>query len=94
MSFRQGRLTRAVKYGLLAITTEPWTNVRIGGRLLGPTPLRDVKLPVGPQRLSFENPALGLRVSVKVDVEEGRHTHRFMLSRGGHGWTVARHLAL
>jgi hypothetical protein len=37
---------------------------------------------------------LGLRVNIKVDVEEGRHTHRFMLQKGGRGWTVARHLAL
>ena len=96
MEIRHGRLQRQVKFGFIAINTEPWTNVKLGGRLLGTTPLRDLKLPVGQHKLTFENPQMHLRITVKVDVHENQHAqHRFMLQRGAGGnWTVARHLTL
>jgi serine/threonine-protein kinase len=96
MEIRHGRVQRQVKFGYIAINTEPWTNVKLGGRLLGTTPLRDMKLPVGQHKLTFENPQMHLRITVKVDVREGQHTqHRFMLQRApGGSWSVARHLTL
>ncbi|HJZ85278.1 MAG TPA: protein kinase [Polyangia bacterium] len=95
MAIRHARVQRSVKFGYVAINTEPWSNVRIGGRLLGATPVREVKLPVGRHKFTFENASLKLRVTVPVDVQEGKHVqHRFMLQRAGSGWTVARHLQL
>ena len=95
MEIRHGRLQRQVKYGYVAINTEPWTNVKLGGRVIGTTPLRDVKLPVGQHKVTFENPQMKLRLTVKLDVREGQHAqHRFMLQKGAGGWTVARHLTL
>jgi serine/threonine-protein kinase len=96
MEIRHGRVQHSVKFGYLAINTEPWTNVRVGSRVLGATPLRDVKLPVGPQKVTFENPSLKLRLTVKVDVQEGKRAqHRFMLQqRSGGSWVVVRHMVL
>jgi hypothetical protein len=94
MAFRHGRQQRSIKYGYIAINTEPWTNVRLGGRQLGLTPLREIKLPVGQHRLTFENPQSHLRITVRVDVQEGKHAHRFMFKRSGSGWSVERHLTL
>src|SRR5262249_50213305 len=80
MEIRHGHVQRQVKFGYIAINTERWTNVKLGGRVLGPTPLRDMKLPVGQHKLTFENPQMHLRITVKVDVHENQHAqHRFML---------------
>jgi serine/threonine protein kinase len=92
---RAGRMHRAFKYGFVSLNTEPWSNVRIDGRPVGPTPIRELKLPAGPHKLSFENVALKLRVTVHLEVGENKHVqHRFMLQKRGSSWTIARHLQL
>ncbi|MBI2894913.1 MAG: protein kinase [Deltaproteobacteria bacterium] len=40
--------------GRLFVNTRPWSRVYLRGRLLGTTPLGNVEVPGGPQRLTFE----------------------------------------
>lgn len=44
-----------VRKGKLSLDTDPWTRVYAGARLLGETPLIDVALPAGTQRLRLLN---------------------------------------
>jgi hypothetical protein len=95
MGIRKGRTVVNRKYGFVAINTEPWTMVRIEGQMRGATPLREVKLPIGPHKVTFENRDLSLRLTVKLDVKENKHTqYRFQLTKAKKGWIVARQLKL
>ncbi len=57
--------------GSLSITTIPWTQVYLGGKLLGITPLAKVELPAGTHMLLLKNPD-GIRRQVKVTVRAGQ----------------------
>jgi hypothetical protein len=92
MAIRHGRPPRSVHVGALTIESEPRASVKLGGRTLGSTPLRDLSLPVGMHKLLLENARLQLRVVVKVEVREEPRTERFVLRRAGGHWVIARHV--
>jgi serine/threonine protein kinase len=66
----------APSYGFLTIDTSPWSQVSVGGRILGQTPLIGVKLPSGNQVLSLKNPEQGIETSYPVTIESGKTTVR------------------
>ena len=47
--------------GILNINAIPWAEVAIDGKPLGPTPLGNVSLPIGPHDVVFTHPQLGER---------------------------------
>ncbi|HMA93816.1 MAG TPA: PEGA domain-containing protein, partial [Polyangiaceae bacterium] len=59
-------------YGMLTIDTTPWSNVFVDGKLLGTTPLMQVKLPAGTRALTLRNPELGLEASYSVTILENQ----------------------
>ena len=66
----------AASFGFLTIDTSPWSLVSVGGRLLGQTPLMNVKLATGSQVLSLKNPEQGIETSYPVQIETGKTTVR------------------
>ena len=58
----------ALQYGYLMINSQPWSEVRIDGKLFGNTPLKNVRLTAGRHTLVFKNPVSGLEKSLDVDV--------------------------
>ncbi len=66
----------APSFGFLTIDTSPWSQVSVGGKLLGQTPLISVKLPVGSQLLSLKNPEQGIETSYPITIESGKTTVR------------------
>jgi hypothetical protein len=71
---RRTRRREAQARGLLTIDTEPWTEVYMGGRKLGITPLERVRLPSGHHELELRNDQFGLRRRVKVVIQPGTVT--------------------
>ena len=77
----------------VAINTEPWTRVTADQHVLGLTPVREVRLPAGAHRLTFENPSIKLRVQLRLTVGEEKHAvHRFLIVH--HGITHLENLYL
>jgi len=66
----------APSFGFLTLDTSPWSQVSVGGRTLGQTPLIGVKLPSGSQVLLLKNPELGIETSYPVTIENGKTTVR------------------
>ena len=64
------------EFGMLTLDTVPWTQVSLGNRQLGTTPLIGVRLPVGSHTLTLVNPERGLRERFVVNIAEGRTTTR------------------
>src|SRR5207245_8853325 len=54
--------------GLLTLETHPWTDIYLGGRKLGTTPLFKVPVPSGHQRLRAVNTAAHIAKPVEVDI--------------------------
>ncbi len=67
----RGRAPRGEGY--IYVKTVPWTQVYLGGRLLGITPLARVPMPVGRHRLTLKNPR-GINRSVPVVIRKGKST--------------------
>ena len=63
-------------FGFLTIDTSPWSQVSVGGRVLGQTPLIGVRLPSGNQVLSLKNPELGIETSYPITIENGKTSVR------------------
>lgn len=61
-------VARVAKRGKLSLETEPWTRVFFGERVLGETPLLEVPLPAGRQRLRLVNLEEGIDTFIEVDV--------------------------
>ena len=57
--------------GRVTVTAVPWAQVRLGNRVLGNTPQRNIRIPVGNQTLLLTNDALGRRVSIPLRVTPG-----------------------
>jgi hypothetical protein len=66
----------AANFGFLTLDTHPWSVVSVGGRVLGQTPLVNVKLPAGAQVLSLRNSEQGIEASYPVQIEAGKTTVR------------------
>jgi len=59
------------EFGFLKVTATPYANVRIDGRLVGPTPLMRHRLPVGDHDIELIDPETGVtRLARKVNVKE------------------------
>ncbi|MBZ0116357.1 MAG: hypothetical protein K8H88_05165, partial [Sandaracinaceae bacterium] len=62
--------------GYLTLATTPWTQVRLGARDLGTTPLIRVELPPGTHTLSLSNPEAGINTTYRVTIEPGQAVTR------------------
>jgi serine/threonine-protein kinase len=71
LDFAPKRLT-----GVLRLNTSPWSQVYLGKRKLGITPLTGVRLPAGTHRLTVVNPEKGLRKTFNVIIHPDRTTTR------------------
>jgi hypothetical protein len=60
--------------GTLTLDTTPWTNIYLGTKLLGETPLVNYKLPAGVHHLRLVNPNQKIDERVEVTVESGKLT--------------------
>ena len=65
---------RPASPGRLTIDTRPWTEVFLGARRLGMTPLHGVELTPGVHRLRLVNEPQGLETTVRVKIRSGRET--------------------
>ncbi len=65
---------RRAQTGRLTIDTRPWTQVYLGRRMLGMTPVVDVKLPAGRHELTLKNEELGLVRRITVTIRPNRTT--------------------
>ena len=66
----------AVESGFLTLDTIPWSEVRLGSRNLGTTPLRRIELPAGSHSLTLVNPERGLRTRYQVTIRAGQTVTR------------------
>lgn len=60
--------------GRLTVDVVPWADVFLGGRKLGTTPLVEVVVPAGRQRLHMVNAAAGIDRWVEVDISANQVT--------------------
>lgn len=67
-----------VRTGYLTLVTRPWTQVSIGGRVIGTTPLLRVRLPEGTHTIALYNPEAPLWTHVRVRIREGRTTKQWL----------------
>ncbi len=65
--------TRSAATGVLMINAYPWAKVLIRGKEMGVTPLK-LTLPVGDYPVELENPAVGVKKTVKLTVKENAET--------------------
>jgi hypothetical protein len=66
----------AAEDGFLTLDTIPWSNVALGNRRLGTTPLIRFRLPAGEHNLTLTNPEQGIRSTYRVVVQPGQTTAR------------------
>jgi hypothetical protein len=64
----------AAKKGMLTIDTKPWTEIYLGERKLGITPLLDVEIPAGRHKLKIINKGRGINETLDVVVKAGEKT--------------------
>ncbi|MHB8878843.1 MAG: serine/threonine-protein kinase [Myxococcaceae bacterium] len=62
--------------GRLTLQTVPWTEVFLGARKLGDSPLVEVSLPAGRQTLRLVNAEKGVNTSITVEIRPGQTTLR------------------
>ena len=62
------------EYGYLRVDTDPWSEVYLGRRRLGITPINRRKLKTGKARLTFINKDEGIRQTLTVKIRPGRTT--------------------
>ena len=60
-----------VKTGQLTFDTKPWTEVYMGKRKLGITPLLKIELPAGRHELTLVNQGRGIHEKIKVTITAG-----------------------
>jgi len=72
----------AAETGTLTLVTTPPVTVRLGGELLGRTPLRHVVVPAGQHRLALEVPGRAGAVEYDVAVQPGERVVRRIDLRG------------
>jgi serine/threonine-protein kinase len=63
-----------VARGKVSVDTNPWTKVIWNGRALGETPLIQVPLPAGKQKLKLVNEEKGINKTVEVVIQAGKTT--------------------
>lgn len=62
----------ATEEGFLTLDTIPWSNVSLGNRRLGTTPILRFRLPAGEHTLTLTNPEQGIRSTYRVVVQPGQ----------------------
>jgi serine/threonine-protein kinase len=68
----------ALAPGYLSLDSSPWSDVFLGGRRLGTTPLIRVPLPPGKHLLTLRNPELGASTSYAVEIQSGKTLSRLV----------------
>ena len=63
-----------VAKGRLSLNTEPWTQVFLGARKLGETPILDLSLPAGSYTLKVVNEEKGISKAIMVEIKPGQST--------------------
>ena len=64
---------KVVETGFLSVTTIPWSRVSVDGKVIGDTPLANVKIPAGRHVVKLTNPERGT-VSRVVHIQPGQTT--------------------
>jgi serine/threonine-protein kinase len=62
--------------GRLTLVTEPWSQVSLGGKQLGTTPLVNVALPAGRHTLTLRNPNNGQQKTLVIEIAPGQTLQR------------------
>jgi eukaryotic-like serine/threonine-protein kinase len=70
--------TPAVDPGYLSFDSMPWSEVYLGNKHLGTTPLIRVALPPGRHVLTLKNPEVGTSTSYVVEIAPGKSVSRFV----------------
>jgi hypothetical protein len=63
--------------GFLQVNTLPWTEVWLGNKKLGITPLLGAKLPIGKHIIKLVNPGAKISKTVEVTIQAGKTTSIF-----------------
>jgi len=74
LSFRPRRSRSATRYGLLEVNTSPWTEVYLGRKKLGVTPILGYKLPAGKYKLRLINRKWAISKTLFVTINAGKTT--------------------
>jgi serine/threonine protein kinase len=74
MSFRPRRSRASTRYGLLELNTSPWTEVYLGRKKLGITPIMGHKLPAGKHKLTLLNKQRSISETLFVTITAGKTT--------------------
>ena len=70
--------TPAVEPGYLSFDSMPWSEVYLGNKHLGTTPLIRISLPPGRHVLTLKNPEVGTSTSYVVEIASGKSVSRFV----------------
>jgi serine/threonine protein kinase len=70
--------TAAVESGYLSFDSMPWSEVYLGNKHIGTTPLIRVALPPGRHVLTLKNPEVGTSTSYVVEIASGKSVSRFV----------------
>lgn len=65
---------RARSMGFLTVDAVPWAEVWLDGRRIGETPLAELPVPAGKQRVVLKNPSTGASISRTVVVRRGHES--------------------
>jgi hypothetical protein len=74
LAFRPRRSRSATRYGLLELNTSPWTEVYLGRKKLGMTPILGYKLPAGKYKLRLINKKWAISRTLFVTITAGKTT--------------------
>jgi hypothetical protein len=74
LSFRPRRSRSPTRYGLLELNTSPWTEVYLGRKKLGITPILGYKLPAGKYKLRLVNKKWAISKTMFVTINAGKTT--------------------
>lgn len=73
---KKERARDEVRTGYLSLVSEPWSEVSLGTKHLGTTPLVRLELPVGRHTLTLRNPPSGRETKLVIDIKPGETLQR------------------
>ncbi len=74
LSFTPPRSRPTTRYGLLELNTSPWTEVYLGKKKIGITPILGYKLPAGKHKLRVVNKKRAISETLSVTISAGKTT--------------------